>query len=679
MATYTQAGRRLTLHTPLGKDALLLTRFNGQEQISKLYAFQLEMVSERDSIAAKDIVGKNVTFTVDLPDQTPRYFNGFVSRFAYCGTEGRLSRYRAEVVPWLWFLDQTADCRIFQGETVPQIVKKIFDEMKFTDYEDKELFKDDLKKHPKRDYCVQYRETDFHFISRLLEEEGIFYFFRHENGKHVLVLGEKPAAYRDCAEYELSCAASPNTTDPSEKVLTWEHQYEFRPGKFVQTDYNFEEPGTNLLTRTNTVVKFDGVAGFEMFDFPGLYKDKGVGEESVKVRMEEIEAAHDVVRGSSICRTFTPGGKFKLAHHRSAAEEGKIYVITSVQHAASLGGSYQTAGGSGGEVEYRNTFTCIPEQVTFRPARITRKPVVHGAQSAVVVGPDGEEIHTDEFGRVRVQFHWDREHQWDDRSSFWVRVSHPWAGKNWGMIHIPRIGQEVIVDFLEGDPDQPIIIGRVYNADQMPPYPLPDQSMVSGVKTDSTPGGGGYNELSMDDTKGKEKITIHGQHDMATTVEHDMTETVKTGNRKVTVESGTSTETIKGNASLTVQDGSRIVDVTGGDYKATASDAVILHGKGKGVSITGDSDGVSITGNGKGVTIKGDPSFSAEGTSSAELKSPKVDIGNAEITIDGTTVTIKHGAIEINGTEVKIIAGGSSITLNSSGVEIKGSVIKENC
>ncbi len=679
MATYTQTGRRLTLHTPLGKDALLLERLNGQEEMSKLFKFQLEMVSERDSIAAKDIVGKNVTFTVDLPDQTPRYFNGFVSRFSFCGTEGRLSRFKAEVVPWFWFLDQTADCRIFQGETVPQIVKKIFDEMKFTDYEDKELFKDDEKKHPKRDYCVQYRETDFHFISRLLEEEGIFYFFRHENGKHVLVLGEKPGAYRDCQEYEVSCAASPNTTDPAEKIRTWEHQYEFRPGKFAQTDYDFENPGTPLVTGTKTVVKLDGVAGYEMFDFPGLYKEKGVGEELMKVRMEEIEAAHDVVRGTSICRTFTPGGKFKLVGHAASGEEGKIYIITSVQHSASLGGSYQTGGGGGGEAEYRNSFVCIPDAVNFRPQRTTVKPVVRGAQSALVVGPEGEEIHTDEFGRVRVQFFWDREHQKNDKSSFWARVCHPWAGKNWGMIAIPRIGQEVIIDFLEGDPDRPIIIGRVYNADQMPPYPLPDQAMVSGVKTNSTPGGDGYNEISMDDTKGKEKLTIHGQFDMATTVEHNLSETVKTGNRTMTVSSGTSSVTIQGNASLTVKAGRRKVDVTGGDYEATASDAVILHGKGKGVSITGDVEGVTVKGNGKGVTIKGDPSFSATGVSTAELKSPKVTIGDKEIIIDGTTVTIKHGAIEINGTEVKIIAGPSSITLNSSGVEIKGPVVKANC
>jgi type VI secretion system secreted protein VgrG len=307
------------------------------------------------------------------------------------------------------------------------------------------------------------------------------------------------------------------------------------------------------------------------------------------------------------------------------------------------------------------------------------------------VGPSGEEIYTDKYGRVKVQFHWDRYGKRDENSSCWVRVSHPTAGKSWGSVQIPRVDQEVIISFLEGDPDQPIITGRVYNADQMPPHGLPKAGMVSGMKSNSTPGGGGYNEMSMDDTKGKEKITVHGQYDMNTTVEHDQTLTVVSGNRSVTVQAGTQTETIKGDASVTVQAGSRTVSVTGGDYSASASDGVTIHGKSKGVMITGDAEGVGITGNGKGVGIKGtgegvgieglgkgvgitgkgdgvgingEPDVFIDGKSNVTIKSPTVDIGDKEINISGTKVVIS--------------AGGGSIVIDATGITIKGTLVKIN-
>jgi type VI secretion system secreted protein VgrG len=388
-----------------------------------------------------------------------------------------------------------------------------------------------------------------------------------------------------------------------------------------------------------------------------------------------------------------------------------MYLITSVRHRATQGGDYGTSSlnGADEELSYSNTFECIPYSVQFRPQRTTPRPFVRGCQTAVVVGPAGEEIYTDKYGRVKVQFHWDREGKRDENSSCWIRVSHPWAGQGWGAVSIPRIGQEVIVDFVEGDPDQPIITGRVYNAECMPPYELPAGAMVSGMKSNSTKGGGGYNEISANDTKGKEQITIHGQYDMNTTVQNNKTVTVKSGNRTLTVESGTNTETIKGTASLTVQAGARMVDVTGGDYSAASSDGVFLHGKSKGVGIKGDAQGVSIEGNGKGVGIvgngegvsivgnakgvgiigngegvgivgntkgvgiegngegvgiKGNPVFSAEGTSEAQIKSPKVTIGDGEIAIVGSKIILG--------------AGGGSILIDGGGVTIQGTKVNIN-
>jgi len=298
-----------------------------------------------------------------------------------------------------------------------------------------------------------------------------------------------------------------------------------------------------------------------------------------------------------------------------------------------------------------------------------------------VVGPPGEEIFTDAYARVKVKFHWDRDPKSDESSSCWVRVSQAWAGRNWGAVSVPRIGQEVIVDFLEGDPDQPLITGCVYNQMNMPPFALPGAATVMGFKS-QTHKGGGYNEMTLDDATGQQKITVHAQKDLSTTVQNDESHTVKSGNRTMAVETGTNTETIKGNSSLTVQAGARTVDVTGGDYSATSTQAVLLHGKGngvgiignvegvsmlgdgQGVSITGNDAGVTVEGNGQGVSLFGKPSFYAEGGADATIQSPIVNIGDKEV--------------NITGTKIVLTAGGGSITIDATGVTVMGTIVKIN-
>jgi len=521
--TLTQQNRFLGIATPLGEDTLLLTGFQGREEISRLFQFQLEMLSEKNDIRAKEIVGKNVTFQVKLADGSARYFNGFVSRFV-AGDEDELGRrnYRADVVPWLWFLTQTSDCRIFQNKTVPEIVTQIFQDLGFSDFEMKAQ-----GAHKKWEYCVQYRETDFNFVSRLMEQEGMFYFFRHENGKHILVISDSKSAYVDCKEKQVAFPRDTTGVAIEDHITAWEHRYEFRPGKWAQTDYNFETPSTSLMTNTPSVVKMSGMDKFEIYDYPGEYEQKSDGDGDTKLRIEELEAAHDVVQAASVCKTFTPGGKFTITEHKSESEQGKTYVVTMIQHQAREAMGYET--GANVEWDYRNLFSCIPDSVSFRPVRSTPKPFVQGVQTAVIVGPKGEEIYTDKYGRVKVQFHWDREGKRDENSSCWMRVSQIHAGKGWGGIDLPRIGEEVIVDFLEGDPDRPIVTGRVYNAGCMPPFELPAEMTRSGMKSD-THKGSGYNEISMDDTAGKEQIRIHGQYNMDAVVEHD--ETHKVGNNR---------------------------------------------------------------------------------------------------------------------------------------------------
>jgi type VI secretion system secreted protein VgrG len=517
--TFTQVNRQIAISTPLGEDVLLLRAFHGFEAVSRLFSFEVELLSQDDSISFDDLVGQRVDLRVELADSSSRYFDGFVSRFSQAGRDTNLCVYHATIVPWLWFLTRTADCRIFQHKKAPDIIRQIFTDLGFSDFS--------LRLHGdfvERDYCVQYRETDFNFVSRLMEEEGIFYFFEHEEGKHTLVLANDPNAHKPCpnqptARYELSAGG----WQEDDVVLEWRVEQEFRPGAYAATDYNFETPTSNLYSTVN------GNGKYEIYDFPGEYRRRAEGDGLVRIRLEEQETPRVVARAASDCRAFSTGYRFELLNHYRG-DLNQAYVLTALHHSGAQGVDF-LSGGSGGNLEltYRNSFECIPHKTPFRPPRLTPTPIVQGCQSAVVVGPAGEEIFTDKYGRVKVQFHWDREGKRNENSSCWIRVSQPWAGKGWGGVSIPRIGQEVLVDFLEGDPDQPVITGRVYNAGQMPPYDLPAGAVVSGLKTNSTKGGGGYNELSMNDTKGKEMVTIHSQYDMGTTVEHDKSTTVVTG------------------------------------------------------------------------------------------------------------------------------------------------------
>ena len=420
-----QANRLLVLKTPLGEDVLELTAFSGVEEISRLFSYHLEMISDNNAIEPAQIVGKPVSFGVKLPDGTPRWFNGFVSRF-FAGDEDQKGRrnYRAEVVPWLWFLTRTSDCRIFQNKSVPDIIQADFQGSRVQ----RLPAPTQGAASPTRTYCVQYRETDFDFVSRLMEEEGIFYFFKHEDGKHTLVLADEKGAYTDCKESEVDYPRDAGTRAVADHITRWEHRYEFRSGKIAQTDYNFEDhpprdestPAKLMMSSQSTTVKLDNIQKYEFYDYPGAFEKKDHGENYTKIRMEEEEAGYDVVDAASTCRTFTPGGKFKIKRHLSKSEEGKTYAITSIQHSATEPGAYET--GEAAEDDYSNSFTCIPDSVTFRPPRVTPRPLIYGAQTAVVVGPSGEEIYPDKYGRVKVQFHWDREGKRNENSSCWIRV-----------------------------------------------------------------------------------------------------------------------------------------------------------------------------------------------------------------------------------------------------------------
>lgn len=568
MGEYTQANRLIRVETVLGKDVLLLQGFRGQESVSRPFHFDLYMHSENRSIQMESIVGKKATIVIVQPDKRERYINGVISSFSQAGstplemgTNPKIfAHYSATLVPHLWLLTRTSDCRIFQGETVPDIIAKIFEEhnLKFSPRL--------IGQFEKREYCVQYRESDFNFISRLMEEEGIFYFFEHEADKHTLVLANDPGKFNPTPYHkDLSYKSLIGETQHQEVITEWSVGQEVRPGKYAINDFNFKDPTFNLMSE----VSGKDQRKLEVYDYPGEYVTKNEGERLVGIRMHEQESPREVATGSTRCRGLIAGYRFKLKDHYRK-DFNREYVITSNYISSDQGTNYRTTGVDGAEFfQYTNQIQAIPFPDPFRPARTTPVPYMQGPQTAIVVGPPGEEIYVDQYGRVKVQFHWDREGKYNEKSSCWMRVSQNWAGKRWGAIFTPRIGQEVIVDFLEGDPDQPIITGRVYNGNAMPPYELPAEKTKSTIKSDSSKGGGGFNELRFEDKKGDEQVFIHAEKDLDLRVKEDAREFIGS-NRHLIVEADQK-EAVKGDKHLHVE-GDQTEKIDGSFTHHTAMD-----------------------------------------------------------------------------------------------------------
>ncbi len=525
MGTYTQDNRLIKLNTPLGKDVLLLRGFTGQEGISKLFRFSLDLFSENRAISFPSIVGKKATVSIQLPDKKVRYINGLVDAFSQGGTStiqiesatATFASYSAILVPWLTMLGYTSDCRIFQHKSVPDIIEAIFKEYSLSD------FKNRLQgSFAEREYCVQWNETDLQFVSRLMEEEGIFYFFEHDESSHTLIMANKPAEFKPCplmpeARYEATGGAG----KVLEVITEWNISNQVRPGKFETKDFNFEDPTLDL---TQSVTGKDE-RKFEIRTYPGDYLKMDEGERIVGIRMEELETPSIQVQGAGSCRGFVSGFRFDLKDYYRRDTNNKPFLLTQMDHRCSQGDNFLTTGTKAQEAFlYENRFQCVPHPTAYRPPRLTKRPYVQGNQTAIVVGPAGEEIFVDKYGRVKVQFHWDREGKYDDKSSCWIRTCQPAAGKGWGFVWIPRIGQEVVVDFTDGNPDRPIITGRVYNGESMPPYALPKEMTKSAMKTYSSKGGGGFNEIRFEDKKGQEQVFIHGETDLDVRIKNDRRE-----------------------------------------------------------------------------------------------------------------------------------------------------------
>ncbi len=638
MAKFSQANRPMRVDTALPEDELLLEGFSGSEAVSSPFAYTLDLLSENPSVPAAKVLRTPVCVTIKTA-KGERFVHGVVRSFTQLGRSEDLTSYRAEVVPWLWFLSLSTDCKIFQNLNVPEIVEQVFTGLGYTDFQLKLV-----KTYPKRLFCVQYRESHLHFVSRLLEEEGIFYFFEHAKGKHVLMLADDNSAVKPCPGQETArMATTPGGWQGEDVVLECECEDAVHTGKVTLRDYDPDQP---LLSLESSVV---GKEPEEMYAYPGRYTMLEEGERYARLQLEAEEAQRYVIRGASNCGAFQSGYRFELKEHYSR-EANQPYMLLELRHTARAG-DYRSWDST--PIDYQNDFLAIPAKVPYRPFRRTPKPRVWGSQPALVVGKKGEEIWTDKHGRVKVQFYWDRLGKKDENSSCWIRVSQPWAGKGWGSLAIPRIGQEVIVEFMEGDPDLPIITGKVYNADQTPPYDPSKGGVVSGLRS-NTHKGKGYNEMSMDDTAGKEKVTIHAQYDMSTTVEHDDTQKIVTGNRTIDIVAGTHTETIKGDTTINVTAGAqsntvnKSIDITSKtayihlkaetEIQLEVGSSKLLMDKDGKISLTGVDIGIDGK---KIVVISG-------GIIHSEAKSEHQTTGAVVLSDGSTTNTIKGGMVMLN-------------------------------
>ena len=675
MPLYTQVGRLISLTTPLGDDKLLLTGFTGYEAISRLFNFHLTALSEDTAIDFTQIVGQSVTVNVTQSDDSPRYFNGVVSHFACTGKDGDMTCYELQVVPKLWTLTRYADCRIFHNKSVKEIIMQVLG--------DRGIDSSDVttNTYKKLEYCVQYRETDFNFISRLMEQYGIFYFFRHGDGSHTMFLGDSTSAHQPCpVEDTFGFNLASGGLDAGDVVNHWTIGQELRSGKHSLTDYNFTTSTTDLKTSETTIYTVANNDSMEIFDHPGLYLTQSDGTPMAKLRMQEDEAVHKIAHGAGTCRPFTSGYKFTLQEHPLNAMNAE-YLLTEIQHVASVSGSYQEEAGRGQDT-YSNHFVCIPADVAFRPQRVTPKPFVQGPQTAIVVGKsadedstddqsaggDGEEIWVDKWGRVLVRFPWDRA----KAISCWVRVSQDWAGQGWGMINIPRVGQEVLVSFLEGDPDRPIVTGRVYNDVQKVPYPLPDHGTISTFKTHSSTGGGddNYNELRFEDKTGAEQIFLRGEKDLDIRIKNDAREWI--GNNQGIIIKNDRTEDVTGNEAVHIAgnrtekiDGNEDIQLTGNRQEKVGGNVSLQITGNQTEAITGDMHH-AITGN---FNHKTDQNVSIQAGMNLYEKSGMNYAHEAGMAIHlkaGMTVVIEAGL------ELTLKAGGSFIDIGPAGIAISG-------
>lgn len=535
--------------------ALLFASLDGGETLSELFSYVVQLktpdtlnlgyVSPAANLPLKPMVGKDLCVNIELDGGGKRHISGLVTAARVVGHEGRSVTYELRMEPWVKLLTHTSDYKAFQNKTVVDILDEVLAEYPYP--VEKRL----VESYPVRTWQVQYGETDFDFLQRLMQEWGIYWWFEHSEDSHTLVLADAISAHKACPDSPLVEWHQEGLKLDKEFIHTITANESLRTGQWVLDDFDFTKP-RSLLANTVANPRETGHANYEHYEWPGDYFDKGEGEMLTRIRMEAQRSPGSRVLGAGNIRTLMTGYTFTLMNHPTA-ELNQEYLLAQttlfVQDNAQHSGQDQY-------FTFSTSFELHPTREVYRPQRTISKPHTKGPQSAIVTGPAGQEIWTDQYGRVKVQFGWDRYGKMDENSSCWIRVSYPWAGKGFGMIQIPRIGQEVLVDFKNGDPDLPIIVGRTYNQDTMPPWGLPGMASQSGIFSHSLYGGPtNGNMLRFDDKTGAEEVKFHAEKDLNTTVKNNETHTVMVDRTKTIIKNETNSIGEDRNTTVTKNDG----------------------------------------------------------------------------------------------------------------------------
>ncbi|MCF7960440.1 MAG: type VI secretion system tip protein VgrG [Pirellula sp.] len=680
---------------PLAADCIF-RGLKGSDCLGQPFNYDVEVLSRKVDLDPLDMIGKDMSVGVNLKEGKTRYFHGIISDFLNAGVVGGYQLYQLTLKPWFWLLSHSLDSRIFQELSVPAIFEKVLkDKNGFSDYS----VRLNAEYSPK-EYCVQYQESDFSFVSRLMEQEGIYYYFLHEKEKHTLVIADSPSSHPKLSGNGKILFRAPNEVAAGEEhIYRWKHQVSFQPGKFATRDFDYNKPSADLEVRLESS-RSHPHSKLEKYEYPGHYTTTADGNRYLKIRNEEYEAKHSHISGVARSYNFFAGVQFELSEHPRDGENAE-YTVFSAEITLSSGEIEQFSANSRNQMEV--VFIAIPKDSTYRSPRTTIKPIIAGPQTAIVVGADGKEIWTDKLGRVKVQFPWDREGKKNEKSSCWIRVSQIWSGKGWGSMHIPRIGQEVIVEFLEGDPNQPLIIGRVYNGEQGTPYDLPTLATQSGLKSRSTPEGDKetFNELRFEDKKDNESIYFHAEKDFERVVENndtlkvgfvkkdkgdqtieiyrnqdvkigtsesdggqtieiwkDQKETIHTGNRETTI--------TKGNDTLTVSAGNRETTITKGN------DTLTVSAGNRETTITKGNDTLTISAGNQTISI---PAGNCEITAGKKIV---LTVGGSSIEITPTKILIKAATVSIQADMKAEVTAATTDIQGSAMVKIAGGIIKMN-
>lgn len=655
-----------------GADQLAFRSMSFSEGLSVPFAYTLTVLSDATELDPCAFLGDALTVTLEIDGQESRHFSGIVTEFSLLGSVGESTMYGVSLRPFLSLLRHTANCRIFQRQSVPDIVLAVLRSHGFSDVA--LWFGYD---HEPREYVVQYRESDYNFICRLLEDEGIHFFFDHVPGKHVLVLCDSVAAHaaRPGCETLAYYPPDPNRWATIAHIDHWQATHRVQPGACVLRDYDFQVAGADLGAEKLAPAPH-GQGEFEVFDYPGGYDDVAAGTAIAQRRLEEVQCARARAEGRSNARGLCVGSLFTLDKHPIAAQN-REYLVLGMEgtiHTHALESAYENVSSEG---VFQCRFTCLDSSLPFQPPRLTPKPLIYGAQTAVVVGREGEEIWADEHGRVKLKFHWDRDPKKNEDSSCWVRVAQLWAGSGFGALHIPRIGQEVIVEFLEGDPDRPIVTGRVYNSDNMPPYELPSNYTQSGIKSRSTKGGqpSNFNEIRFEDKKGSEDLFIHAERTQTTKVKQSQSICVG-ASRSVTVGD---TQTI----TVTKKETEKYLDAREMTVAKINEETITLEHKGtykqgRTFKVSSRDDSLTVSGANKSTTVSGHYHIKADAEYKVDHEKNQVLLSGskAEITNGKCKLTMDGGKLTLEAPEsLTIKCGSTSITLTPQDCSAKGATV----